>query len=379
MYRTKIAKISDYFTKFASKKEITKKDLSAMMRRATFILLFIMTGVLSMTAQDEKKPIFKELLSRFTFHGYGMVGWEYHDKSKPNNEFSVNKLILMSDFRITDRWHAFAMGDFYKFSLHELWMSYRFADALTVKAGQFKTPFSLENPISPSTLELITLTSLATNYMICGSSPFMMPGGAGRDIGISVYGDLLNRRLSYDLAVMNGSGRNNRDNNSQKDFVGKLTVRPIPQLALSGSVILGTGNVKVIPAENEVGYVCEAAPEVTGIKPNGNFSRNRYAAGAELKTAPVNVRAEYMWGKDADLKTDGGYITAQVNNVAVKHLDVVASFDHLNAHNGITNRYSAGLQYWFFGKCRVQAGYSYTKHPDQSGENGILTQLQVAF
>ena len=349
------------------------------MKKLAFIVLLIVTGVMGMTAQDEKKPLLKEVLSRFTFHGYAMVGWEYHDQSSPSNEFNVNKFILMGDLRITDRWHAFSMVDFYKFSLHELWMSYRFADALTVKVGQFKTPFTLENPIAPPELELITLTSLATNYMICGASPFMMPAGAGRDMGITIYGDLLNRHLSYDLALMNGSGRNNRDNNSQKDFAGKLTVRPIPELALCGSVILGTGNVKVVPAGNEVGYVCEVAPDVTGIKPDGNFSRNRYSAGAELKTAPVNVRAEYMWGKDADLSTDGGYVTAQVNNVAVKNLDVVASFDHLNAHNGITNRYSAGLQYWFFPKCRVQAGYSYSKHPGQTGENSILTQVQVAF
>ena len=352
------------------------------------ILLFIivmLVGTLCMQAQGqdstqvEKKNILKEVLSRFTFHGYAMAGWEYHDQSSPNNQFNVNKFILFADFRITDRWHAFAMGDFYKMSLHELWMSYRFADALTVKVGQFKTPFSIENPIAPPALELITLTSLATSYMICGSSPLMMPAGAGRDMGISIYGNLLNHHLSYDLALMNGAGRNNRDNNSQKDFVGRLTVNPIPELALSGSVILGTGNVAVHPAEDGDGYVCDAAPNVAGIKANGNFRRNRYAAGAELKTAPVNVRGEYMWGKDADSSTDGGYVTAQVKNVAVKHLDVVASFDHLNAHDGITNRYSAGLQYWFYKQCRIQAGYSYTKHPGLTGENSILTQLQVAF
>ena len=345
----------------------------------------LLTGALGVQAQQqdstqvEKKSIVKEVLNRFTFHGYAMVGWEYHDKSSPNNQFNINKFIMLADFRITDRWHAFTMVDFYKFSLHELWMSYRFADALTLKVGQFKTPFSLENPIAPSELEMITLTSIATNYMICGSSPFMMPAGAGRDMGLTIYGDLLNNHLSYDLAVMNGSGRNNWDNNSQKDFVGRLTVKPIPELALSGSVILGTGNVAVHPAEDGSGYVSDIAPSVTGFKANGNYQRNRYAASAELKTDPVNVRAEYMWGKDADCKTDGGYVTAQVKNVAVKNLDVVASFDHLNAHTGVTNRYSAGLQYWFFGRCRIQAGYNYTKHPAHSGENSILTQLQVAF
>lgn len=349
------------------------------MKKIALFLLLAILSVTTISAQDQKKPLIKEVLSRFTFHGYGMVGWEYHDRSSPSNEFKVNKFILMADLRITDRWHAFAMNDFYKMSMHELWMSCRVTDWLNVKVGQFKTPFSIENPISPSVLEMITLTSLATNYMICGSSPFMMPGGAGRDIGVTLYGDLLNRHISYDLAVMNGAGRNNRDNNSQKDFVGRITVRPLQQLSLSGSCVLGTGNVAVKAADDGDGYVADVAPNVTGIKANGNYRRNRFAAGAELKAAPLNVRAEYMWGKDADCKTDGGYVTAQVSNVAVKNLDVVASFDHLNAHDGITNRYSAGLQYWFFKKCRVQAGYSYTKHPGMTGENSILTQLQVAF
>ena len=356
-----------------------------MKKHTLLLIIALCASALAVHAQEqeaapaEKKNMLKEVLSRFTFNGYAMVGWEYHDQSSPSNQFNVNKFILMADFKVTDRLHAFAMGDFYKFSLHELWMSYRFADALTLKVGQFKTPFSLENPIAPPVLEMITLTSLATNYMICGSSPLMMPAGAGRDMGLTVYGDLLNHHLSYDLAVMNGSGRNNWDNNSQKDFVGRLTVKPIPELALSGSVILGTGNVAVHLAEDGSGYVSDAAPSVTGFKANGNYQRNRYAAGAELKTRPLNLRGEYMWGKDADCKSDGGYVTAQVKNVAVKNLDVVASFDHLNAHTGVTNRYSAGLQYWFYPKCRIQAGYSYSKHPGLTGGNSILTQLQVAF
>ena len=64
--------------------------------------------------------------------------------------------------------------------------------------------------------------------------------------------------------------------------------------------------------------------------------------------------------------------------MGVKGLDLVGSYDHLETF-ATTDRFQAGVQYWFYKKCRVQAGYSYTKIKTLEGENGILTQVQVAF
>lgn len=338
-----------------------------------FLLSVFNAGALNI----DSTSVIGKIMQRVTFTGYAQLGWEYHDNSSPSNEFLINKLVFITNVKVTKKMDAFLMFDFKGFTLHELWMSYAVFPELKFKVGQFKTPFSIENPISPSKMGLITQTSLVTTDMICGGSPLMMPGGAGRDLGITMFGEFLRGRISYDVAVMSGAGRNKRDNNSQKDFVARIGVMPLETLKLSGSMILGTGNTAVEKIGDE--YVSVDVPALTGIKANGNFSRRKFAAGAELKTAPLDVRGEWMWGKDCSLKSNGCYITATAKNVLTRGLELIASYDHLDNYRGIQNRYSAGIQYWFLKKCRIQAGYYHNKWTAGPKENAFLTQLQLAF
>lgn len=313
----------------------------------------------------------------FTLSGYAQAGYEYYDQQSPKDQFKVSRIIFMADAKVTERINAFMMFDFKSSKLHELWTSYRFCKELTLKVGQFKTPFSIENPLSPTVLELIYPSSLATGYMIGGSSDLMMKGAAGRDLGVTMFGTLWKGLVGYDVALMNGNGRNNADNNSQKDFVVRLTVHPTGWLALSGSALLGTGNVAV--HQNEEGRYVSDAAGIGGLHANGNYKRNRYAAGGQIKTRPACLRSEMMWGKDGDSDSKGFYATGSVNNVGVEHLDLVASYDYLDIWSGRTERYSAGVQYWFLPKCRVQLGcghFVYNNAPDQTC---ILTQIQVRF
>lgn len=324
---------------------------------------------LCVMSQSKAQAILDKVSERFSFRGYAQLGWEYHDQSDPNNEFKLNKLIIMSDLRITDKWNAFAMFDFKGFTLQELWMNYQVQPWLNVKVGQFKTPFTIENPLSPSILETIGQPSMSTSYFVMGSG-LMMPKGAGRDIGLTVYGDA-GQYVSYDLAVMNGAGRGKSDDNSWKDFVGRLTFHPLKCLDVSASTILGKGATRSL---DEIDHAWVWGDKVA----ENNYTRNRFAVGAYLRTNPIDVRAEWMWGKDGEFDSNGGYVTALVKNVGVKNLDFIASFDHLET-TVTTNRYQAGVQYWFYKKCRLQAGYSYTKVKGLDGENGILTQIQVGF
>lgn len=339
-----------------------------MMKR---IILFAVISMLTTTlpAQSKVQTVLEKVADRFTFTGYAQAGWEYHDQSDPNNDFKLNKLIIMSNMRITDKWNAFAMFDFKGFTLQELWTSYQVKPWLIIKFGQFKTPFTIENPLSPSILETVGQPSLATSYMVMGSGA-MMPSGAGRDIGLTVYGDA-GRYVSYNLAVMNGAGRGKRDDNSWKDFVARLTFHPFKCLDMSASTILGKGATNSLSASYR-----DLIGQEREIKKD--YMRNRLAVGAYLKTSPVDARAEWMWGKDGEFNSNGGYVTTQVKNVGVKGLDLVASFDHLKTYE-TTDRFQAGVQYWFFKKCRLQVGYSYTKVTGLEGENGILTQIQVGF
>lgn len=317
-----------------------------------------------------------DIAGHFSFSGYAMAGWEYHDTANPSNEFKVNKIILMANVKIIKGWNAFLMFDAKGATLHEYWTSYSVRPWFNVKLGQFKTPFTIENPISPSRLELITQTSLATNYMIIGASPTMMPGSAGRDLGLTIYGTAWDGRVSYDLALMNGEGRNKSDRNSFKDIVARLTLRPVKQLSVSISGIHGRGHLDD-PA---------TVPTLRGVDDKGNFRRQRLAVGATVDVPHFNARAEYMWGRDGRGEGDvsrAAYVTAAATDIATAGLDFVAGYDHLEPMGSATvNRWQAGVQYWFYPRCRLQLAYTNTHTRNatpHATESAILTQLQVAF
>ena len=353
-----------------------------MKRRASIITLctlLLIGGVQTSRAGEPEtrnvSEIVNTLAQRIKLSGYAQAGYDYYSGEEGSNQFRVARVILMADARVNDRIRAYAMYNFRSSSLLELWFSYRLSNLINIKAGQFKTPFSIENPISPTLHELIGCSSLVTSYMIGGGSGLMMKGSTGRDIGLTVYGDLFGGTMSYDLAVMNGAGRNNSDDNRQKDFVARLSWHPWKWFTVSGSALKGTGNISV---RNEAGVFVSDVADISGLKANGNFRRDRYAIGAELKSRQLNLRSEYMTGKDGETDSKGFYATGTVNNV-VSHLDWIVSYDHLDIWSGRTNRYSTGLQYWFYPKCRLQVGYGLTKPAGEKEQHALLTQVQVRF
>lgn len=355
--------------------------MKRLLRISTLLLIFFLNYPNPSSAQTFTGTPAKEwintIVERFQLSGYAQGGYEYYDQSTTEDQFKISRIIFMANAKVSDHINAFMMYDFKSSSLHELWFNYQFCKALSVKVGQFKTPFSIENPLSPTVLELIYPGSLVTGYMIGGSSDLMMKGGSGRDIGLNINGELLKGWVTYDLALMNGAGRNQNDNNAQKDFVGRVGLHPTKWLTLSGSILKGTGNIAVY--QNQTGETVSDLAPIGGLKHNGNYRRDRYAAGLEMKTTPFNLRSEYMAGKDGSKKSKGFYATGSVNNIGIKHLDLVASYDYLDIWSGKTNRYSAGLQYWFYPRCRLQVGYGYNQTDGKKNENCILTQIQVRF
>ena len=58
---------------------------------------------------------------------------------------------------------------------------------------------------------------------------------------------------------------------------------------------------------------------------------------------------------------------------------MVASFDWLDTYADQQRRYTAGLQYWFYPKCRMQVLYSRHNNDRLPDANMVQAQLQVAF
>ncbi len=336
------------------------------------ILLSTITLIFLQTASAQEKSVdawINTLKERIVLMGYAQTGYTYDSDPEAKNTFDVKRIIFMADGKLTDQWSCYFMYDFKGGgNLLEVYTEYRFLPGLSARMGQFKTPYSIENPLSPTTVELIDCYSQAVSYLagINNSDP-LYGGTSGRDIGLMIHGELLNQYVYYHLAVMNGQGINIKDKNDQKDIVGSLMVNPLSWLSVGGSFIKGKGNAVAESPYNTIGT-------------DENYDRNRWAAGGIVETKPLSLRSEYLAGKDGRVRSNGFYATA--NYHVCPRFDIIASYDYINRDTSVSDKqthYVAGVQYWFYPRCRLQAQYTYRDKQHGDNSHCIQTQIQVRF
>ena len=357
------------------------------MWRTLAVSLAVFSSVAAMGQQKKESDTdwLKDFTSRIQFNGYAQGGWAYQDPNgQKTNAYNLKRTLLWAKARITDRWFFLFMHDFSSV-VQEFYTDYRVSNdkSLSLRLGQFKHSYTMENPLSPTMLELIDVYSQAVLYL-AGEGPDPLNGvNYGRDMGLMAYGDLFNNFLHYELALMSGQGINRKDQNNQKDFIAKLEVRPFDGLRIVGSGYLGTGCAVGKAAWNPDIHVGD------------NYKRNRYSVGAEYKTAPytgskykearpASIRAEWLGGEDGDVKSRGGYVTACIP--VVDALDAVASGETFDRNTGVDGwdqtNLTIGLQYWFYKKCRLQLQYTRClcgENISSKDYNWLQAQVQVAF
>ncbi|MFN3652281.1 MAG: OprO/OprP family phosphate-selective porin [Armatimonadota bacterium] len=131
-----------------------------------------------------------------------------------------------------DRWAEFQIQPIFdenRLSVLDAYVDVRRTPELQLRAGLFKTPFSLERLQSASDLLFIE-RSIAQNL------------APNRDTGFMVHGDTLKGRFSYAAAVLNGApdgGNVYGDPGRDKDFAGRIFARPF--LDQKGSFLEGLG------------------------------------------------------------------------------------------------------------------------------------------
>ena len=199
------------------------------MKVIRIICLMMLFPLTASAQQKEQKEIdwMKELSSRITLNGYAQAGYSYTDQEEsmrtglPKSSYNLKRTLLWAKARITDRWFFLFMHDFNSV-VQEFYTDYRVTKGkeLTVRLGQFKNSFSMENPLSPVQLELVDVCSQAgTCYSGCYDPLYGLH--YGRDLGLEIYGDLFNNHLHYELGIMNGQGINKRDGNDEKVVIRK--------------------------------------------------------------------------------------------------------------------------------------------------------------
>ena len=114
----------------------------------SFAFLF---SVLIATAQDAcLNDVVNTLKDRISLAGYAQVGYTYDDADDGSNTFDIKRVIFMAQGKITDRWLCYFMYSFANTGkILEAYTEYKFLPQLTARIGQFKTMYTIENPMSP--------------------------------------------------------------------------------------------------------------------------------------------------------------------------------------------------------------------------------------
>lgn len=337
---------------------------------AVALAIFSSEAAMGQEKNDNQKVV-EDLLSRIELNGYAQAGYEYlGDGDAVKSTFNLKRTLLWGKAKVTDRWSFLFMHDFNS-EVQEFYMDYRISKGkeLSVRVGQFKNSYSMENPLSPTRMELIDVYSQAVTYLSgCGSDP-LNGVNYGRDLGLMVFGDLLEGgRLHYELAIMNGQGINQSDGNTDKDIIVKLEYKLMPELRLVASGQKGRGHAVGTAEWNPT------------IEIGDDYARDRLSLGGEWKADRLGLHGEWLWGKDGRVKSWGSYLTGCYT--IADNLDIVASADFFDRNTRMAYdqlNLTAGIQYWFYKKCRVQLQYTRQEREFDADCNCLQAQVQVAF
>ncbi|MBR1542613.1 MAG: porin [Bacteroidaceae bacterium] len=342
-----------------------------MKKALTFLLVFCTIGSF---AQERKvihiNNVINTVKERLTITGFLQAGYDYEDGADGQNSFNLKRADMALTAKITEHWKAMFAYAFANGSVQELWTEYEFIPQLRLKAGQFKITFGLENGITPTKAELIDDYSQVTCYMLGVRGNPLQGNHAGRDIGIVLNGDLFNNLLHYDLALMNGQGINRKDGNKHKDLVARLNVNATDWLTLSGSLYNG---------KNHAVGISRFVPE---IQEGEDYTNNRWGIGANISVKELNLRAEYVHGKEGSAKSEGYYALAYIH--VHPKVDLIFSYDYLNRNKDLgmkQTNYIAGADWWFYPGCRLRLNYTRQERSAAMGNdsNWLQAQIQVGF
>lgn len=366
----------------------------------------------SASAQENTPKL--SVLSDIKFSGYVMSQYQYTGQdSKESNSFNIRMVRMALEGRL--------MKDFYwKVQLQangntsDLGSSPRMVDAFAewqkyeafkIKAGQFKRPFTFENPMHP-----ITQGFMGYSQNVSKLAGFSDRAGEhasnGRDIGVQIQGDFLKNSagrnlLHYQVGVFNGQGTNQKDVDQRKDVIGGIWVAPIKGLRIGAfgwtgsSARKGTWNVTDANhnvVKNEDGSV----KTKSGVR---SLSKNRYAFSAEYAANDWTVRSEYIHsqgygftksltsGKETDCNVNyaagdqaDGFYALMIAPVISKKLYAKARYDlyRPRAEWGTSRtQYEIGANYWI-GKS-IMIGAEYARINDRSLAKPDYNMIDVEF
>ena len=278
------------------------------MKKGIILALMALTTV-SASAQKKQTIELPSWLSNVKLSGYGMIQYQYSgQKNAESNSFNIRMGRIALEGRIADDFYWKTQIQFNgntsnlgssprMVDLFAEWQKYEY---FKVKVGQFKNPFTFENPMHP-----IDQGFMGYSQNVSKLAGFSDRAGEhasnGRDIGLQLQGDFLKNAsgrnlLHYQIGVFNGQGINTKDVDNQKNVIGGVWVMPVSGMRIGAFGWTGsyarkgewTEIVRVPFGTNFDQVRIITRPDYR------KLNQNRYAFSFEYKKDGWTVRSEYI-------------------------------------------------------------------------------------
>ena len=388
--------------------------------RKVFVTAMLAAAMITANAQEKKSIQLPSWLSNVKLSGYGMLQYQYSgQKGAESNSFNVRMGRISLEGRIAQDFYWKAQLQFNgntstlgssprMVDLFAEWQKYEF---FKVKIGQFKNPFTFENPMNPIDQGFM---GYAQNVSKLAGFSDRAGGHAsnGRDIGLQLQGDFLKNSngrnlLHYQVGVFNGQGINTKDVDNQKNIIGGLWLMPVKGMRIGAFGWTGSYARKGTWTTIEQDLTSSATPtptkEVThsGVR---KLSQNRYAFSAEYKANDWTFRSEYIHStglafsksinnfnddnsKDCTInekignKAQGVYALV-IAPIISKKLYAKARYDMYEA-NGKTDmmktQYEVGLNYNISKNFTILSEYAFVNDRTLADHNYSMADVEVCF
>lgn len=343
------------------------------------LLLMLMMVSVQMIAQENQQKIIKlpQWVNDIKLSGYGMLQYQANDKKGDHeNSFNLRIARLALEGRIANDFYwkvqmqingnTSTLGSSPR--LVDLFGEWQKLPFLKVKVGQFKRPFTFENPMHPITQGFMSYSQNVTK--LAGFSDRTGEHASnGRDIGLQLQGDFLKNAagrelLHYQVGVFNGEGINRKDADNRKDIIGGLWVMPVKGLRIGA---FGWTGSRVIDDKS--------------------VEKNRYALSAEYADHDWTFRTEYIHSQgrgaveEAGDKADGFYALC-IAPVIKNKCHVKARYDLYRDRKEwgtAKTNYEIGADYWFNKNLMINLEYARVNDRNLENHNYNLFDVELNF
>lgn len=317
-------------------------------------------------------------------YDFGGVGKEGFDAPTDYNSFSFRRARLGVTGNIPYDISYYVMAEFSTFMkgpyLLDAYIAYnRLGPWLTISLGQFKSPFGLELNTACHKLHTIKRSAVVNNL----AHPFrdiglMLSGGTD---SLQFFGLHNHNIITYKLAILNGTGINEWDDNNSKDIVARLVISPWKFIRIGGSYRHGSQ----APAQPDL----------------AQDQRTRWGGDIELEFGDFLFQGEYIWGEDKGSSVEGGgcggdpvvvlgnfvksgYFTQAMYMTPIRLQPVLKyeSYDsNLDMTDDLLTTITIGLNYWINDWTRLQANYLINDNQNnvEYFQSQFIFQAQVNF